>query len=83
MHWYDPMTRTVEDVPAPSTDEETVEMLSGIPDSGHLRRSTSGCAGRVWAVSKRWSSSGTTGGCGLSTRPRTRSNVSEHFLPSQ
>jgi hypothetical protein len=36
MHWYDPMTRTVEDVPAPSRDEEAVEMLSGAPDSGAL-----------------------------------------------
>jgi len=33
MHWYNPMTRSVEDVPAPSTDEEAVEMLSGAPDS--------------------------------------------------
>ncbi len=33
MHWYNPMTRTVEDVPAPSTDEEAVEMLSGDPNS--------------------------------------------------
>jgi hypothetical protein len=36
MHWYNPMTRTVENVPAPSTDEEAVEMLSGTPDSGAL-----------------------------------------------
>jgi hypothetical protein len=34
MHWYNPMTRSVEDVPAPCTDEEAVEMLSGAPDSG-------------------------------------------------
>ncbi len=33
MHWYNPKTRSVEDVPAPSTDEEAVEMLSGDPNS--------------------------------------------------
>jgi hypothetical protein len=33
MHWYNPMTRTVEDVAAPSTDEEAMEMLSGASDS--------------------------------------------------
>jgi hypothetical protein len=53
MHWYNPMTRTVEDVPAPSTDEEAVEKFSGALDSGRLRRSTSGCAERVWASSRR------------------------------
>ncbi len=36
MHWYNPMTRTVEDVAAPSTDEETMEMLSGASDSRAL-----------------------------------------------
>jgi hypothetical protein len=36
MHWYNPKTRSVEDVPAPSTDEEAMEMLSGAPDSGAL-----------------------------------------------
>jgi hypothetical protein len=36
MHWYNPMTRSVEDVPGPSTDEEATEMLSGAPDSGAL-----------------------------------------------
>jgi hypothetical protein len=36
MHWYNPKTRNVEDVPAPSTDEEALEMLSGAPDSGAL-----------------------------------------------
>ena len=29
MHGYNPKTRSVEDVPAPSTDEEAVVMLSG------------------------------------------------------
>ncbi len=33
MHWYNPKTRSVEDVPAPSTDEEAVEVLSGDLDS--------------------------------------------------
>jgi hypothetical protein len=33
MHWYNPKTRSVEDVPAPSTDEEAVETLSGDPNS--------------------------------------------------
>ena len=33
MHWYNPKTRSVEDVPAPSTDAEAVEMLSGNPNS--------------------------------------------------
>jgi hypothetical protein len=36
MHWYNPKTRSVEDVPAPSTDEEAIEMLSGAPYSGAL-----------------------------------------------
>ncbi len=27
MHWYNPKTRTVEDKPAPSTDEEALERL--------------------------------------------------------
>jgi hypothetical protein len=29
MHWYNPKTRKVEDVSAPSTDEEAFEMLRG------------------------------------------------------
>jgi hypothetical protein len=29
VHWYNPKTRSVEDVSAPSTDEEAVVMLSG------------------------------------------------------
>ena len=36
MHWYNPKTRSVEDVPAPSTDEEAVELLSGDLNSGVL-----------------------------------------------
>jgi hypothetical protein len=36
MHWYDPKQGKVEDVRAPSTDEEALEMLSGHPDSGRL-----------------------------------------------
>jgi hypothetical protein len=34
MHWYNPKTRNVEDVPAPSTDEESLEMLRGDLNSG-------------------------------------------------
>ena len=33
MHWYNPKTRGVEDVPAPSTDEEALEILRGDPNS--------------------------------------------------
>ena len=29
MHWYNPKTRSVEDVPAPLADEEALEMLRG------------------------------------------------------
>jgi hypothetical protein len=29
MHWYNPKARAVEDRPAPSTDEEALEMLRG------------------------------------------------------
>jgi hypothetical protein len=36
MHWYDPEEGKVEDVRAPSTDEEALEMLSGHPDSDGL-----------------------------------------------
>jgi hypothetical protein len=34
MHWYNPKTRKVEDVRAPSTDEEAFEMLRGDFNSG-------------------------------------------------
>jgi hypothetical protein len=36
MHWYNRKEGKVEDVRAPSTDEEALEMLSGHPDSGRL-----------------------------------------------
>jgi hypothetical protein len=36
MHWYDPKEGKVEDVGAPSTDEEALQMLSGHPDSGRF-----------------------------------------------
>jgi hypothetical protein len=36
MHWYNPKTRSVEDVSAPSTDAEALGMLSGDPNSGAL-----------------------------------------------
>ena len=36
MHWYNPEEGKVEDVRAPSTDEEALGVLSGYPDSGRL-----------------------------------------------
>ena len=36
MHWYNPKEGKVEDVRAPSTDEEALEVLSGHPDSDGL-----------------------------------------------
>jgi hypothetical protein len=36
MHRYNPGAGKVEEVGAPSTDEEALEMLSGHPDSGTL-----------------------------------------------
>jgi hypothetical protein len=33
MHWYNPKIRGVENVPAPKTNEEALEMLSGDPNS--------------------------------------------------
>jgi len=48
VYWYNPTTRTSERVQAPSTDEQAVRMLAGIPDSAdfvgeylELRRSGS------------------------------------------
>ena len=34
MHWYNPKIMEVEDVSAPSTDEEALEMLRGDINSG-------------------------------------------------
>ena len=34
MHWYNPRTRTVENTPAPSTNEEALQMLRGDINSG-------------------------------------------------
>ena len=34
MHWYNPKTMSVEDSPAPSTDEEALAMLRGDVNSG-------------------------------------------------
>jgi len=34
MHWYNPKTMSVEDTPAPSTDDEALEMLRGDINSG-------------------------------------------------
>ena len=36
MYWYNPMTRSSERIPAPTTDEAAIEMLEGDPDSGPL-----------------------------------------------
>jgi hypothetical protein len=33
MHWYNPTTREEEEVPAPISDAQAIEMLSGHPDS--------------------------------------------------
>jgi hypothetical protein len=33
MHWYNPTTRTEEDVPVPISDAQAIEMLSGHPNS--------------------------------------------------
>jgi hypothetical protein len=34
MHWYNPKAMSVEDTPAPSTDEEALQMLRGDINSG-------------------------------------------------
>jgi hypothetical protein len=34
MHWYNRKTRGVENVPAPRTDKEALELLSGDPNTG-------------------------------------------------
>ena len=36
MYWYNPTTRTSERVEAPSTDDEALDMLSGVPESAEL-----------------------------------------------
>ncbi len=36
MYWYNPEEGKVEEVGAPSTDEEALRVLSGYPDSGRL-----------------------------------------------
>ena len=33
MHWYNPKTRMNEEVPAPMSDAQAIELLSGHPDS--------------------------------------------------
>ena len=33
MHWYNPKTRINEEVPAPMSDAQAIELLSGHPDS--------------------------------------------------
>jgi hypothetical protein len=34
MHWYNPKTRSVEDVPTPGADEQALQMLRGDLNSG-------------------------------------------------
>jgi hypothetical protein len=34
MHWYNPKTMSVEDVPAPASDEEAIQMLRDDLNSG-------------------------------------------------
>jgi hypothetical protein len=36
MYWYNPTTRTSERVKAPSTDEQAVQLLAGIPESAEF-----------------------------------------------
>jgi hypothetical protein len=36
MHWYNPVTKEEEDVPAPLYDEQAIGMLSGHPDSDRI-----------------------------------------------
>ncbi len=36
MYWYNPTTRTSERVQAPSTDEQAVQLLAGIPESAEF-----------------------------------------------
>jgi hypothetical protein len=33
MHWYNPKSRLNEEVPAPMSDAQAIELLSGHPDS--------------------------------------------------
>ena len=33
MHWYNPKTQLNEEVPAPMSDAQAIELLSGHPDS--------------------------------------------------
>jgi hypothetical protein len=33
MHWYNPKTQINEEVPAPMSDAQAIELLSGHPDS--------------------------------------------------
>jgi hypothetical protein len=33
MRWYNPVRRVVEEVPAPMSDPQAIELLSGHPDS--------------------------------------------------
>ena len=42
MHWYNPVAKQEEDVPAPMKEEQAIGMLSGHPDSDGSSRSTGG-----------------------------------------
>ncbi len=50
MRRYNPMSRSVEDVPAPPTDVQAIEMLSGAPDSGALVENYVGLGGEGMGV---------------------------------
>ena len=42
MHWYNPVTKEEEDVPAPMNDEQAIGMLSGTRTRTGSSRSTGG-----------------------------------------
>jgi hypothetical protein len=59
MHWYNPKEGKVDDVGAPSTDEEALGMLSGTRTPAGSWNATWCCARRGWGWSRRWCSWGT------------------------
>jgi hypothetical protein len=52
MYWYNPKIQASERSPAPSTDEQAIDMLSGAANSWV---STASCVTQGWRSSKRWS----------------------------
>ena len=52
MHWYNPKTMCEEDVPAPFTDEEALQMLCGTSTQQPSWRSTRGSGTTGWAWGK-------------------------------